>query len=65
MLLAELDAIDLHHGSLLGPIPLSLFSKCSVPRLLPKAKNELSAYGFNEFHANLTGFTARRPEPVD
>jgi hypothetical protein len=64
ILLEELDMIDLHHGSDTADPPYTVIEVFGT-RLTTRAKNELSAYGFNEFHANLAGFTARRPEPLD
>lgn len=61
---AELDTIDLHHGSDSADPPYTVIEVIGTP-LTAKAKNALSAYGFNEFHENLKGFTARRPQPAD
>jgi hypothetical protein len=46
MLLAELDTIDLHHGSYSADPPYTVLEVLGTP-LTAKAKNELSAYGFN------------------
>jgi hypothetical protein len=62
ILLAELETIDLHHGSYSANPPYTILEVVGAP-LSAKTKNEMSAYGFNEFQVNSTGFTARRPEP--
>lgn len=64
MLLEELDMIDLHHGSDSADPPYTVLDVIGAP-LTARAKRELSVYGFNEFHGNPFGFTARRPDPVD
>jgi hypothetical protein len=62
--LTELDTIDLHHRSYSADPPYTVIEVFGTS-LTARAKNQLSAYGFNEFHANSAGFTARRPEPLD
>jgi hypothetical protein len=63
MLIAEIDMIDLHHGSHSADPPYTAIEVIGTP-LTPKVQNELSEYGFKEFHANSGGFTARRTEPL-
>jgi hypothetical protein len=62
LLLEELDMIDLHHGSHSADPPYTIIDVLGTP-LSDKAKNQLAAYGFNEFNANSVGFTAIRPTP--
>jgi hypothetical protein len=64
ILLAELDSIDLHHGIYSADPPYTILEVLGTP-LTARAKAELSAYGFNEFHSNSAGFTATRPQPLD
>jgi hypothetical protein len=64
ILLGELDSIDLHHGSYSADPPYTVLEVLGTP-LTVRTKNELSTYGFNEFHANSAGFTAKRPKPAD
>jgi hypothetical protein len=64
ILLEELDTIDVHHGPDSADPPYSVIEVFGTP-LTTRVKKELSAYGFNEFHAKLAGFTASRPESLD
>lgn len=64
ILLGQLDTIDLHHGAYSADPPYTVIKVFGTP-LTTKAQYELSAYGFNEFHANWAGFAAIRPEPLD
>jgi hypothetical protein len=62
LLVAELDSIDLHHGSYSADPPYTAIEVLGTP-LTERVRNELSAYGFNEFHTNSAGFTAQRRIP--
>jgi hypothetical protein len=64
LLLAELDTIDLHHGSCSAHPPYTVLEVLGTP-LTSKVRNELSAYKFNQFHENSAGFAAKRPEPTE
>jgi hypothetical protein len=63
MLVAELNTIDLHYGSDSADSRYTIIEVLGTP-LTAKTKNDLSACGFNEFHANSAAFTAKRPEPL-
>jgi hypothetical protein len=64
LLLAELDTLDLHHGSYSADPPYTVIEVIGAP-LTAKTKDALSIYSFNEFRENLAGFTATRPEAFD
>lgn len=64
LLLAELDTIDLHHGSYSATPPYTVLEVVGSS-LTANIQNALGAYGFNEFCESLRGFTAKRPEPKD
>jgi hypothetical protein len=59
-LINELDAIDLHHGSYSADPPYTVLEVIGA-RLSNKLENELSRFGFNQFHATTEGFGAVRP----
>ena len=59
LLIAELDSIDLHHGSYSADPPYTIIEVVGTA-LTERVSKELSAYGFNEFHTNSSGFTANR-----
>lgn len=59
LLIAELGAIDLHHGVHSADPPCTELEVFGT-RLTDAAKQALVAYGFAEFHENSTGFTAIR-----
>src|SRR5438132_2523301 len=64
MLLGQLDTIDLHHGPHSANPPYTAIEVLGT-QLSAKTKNQLSEYGFNEFHITSTGFKASRPKPLD
>jgi hypothetical protein len=64
LFLAELGTMDLHHGSFSATPPYTILEVVGA-HLTAKTQNALAAYGFNEFSENFTGFTAKRPEPLD
>ena len=64
LLLAEIDTIDLHHGTYSADPPYTVLEVIGTP-LTGEIKDALSAYGFDEFRENSRGFTATRPEHGD
>jgi hypothetical protein len=64
ILLARLDAIDLHHGTRSAEPPYTVIEVIGTP-LSIRAKAGLSEYGFNGFRVTAVGFVAERPEPRD
>jgi hypothetical protein len=62
ILLAELDVIDLHHGSCSADPPYTVLEVVGT-QLSDRAKREMFEYAFNDFQTTSTGFVARRPEP--
>jgi|SRR5215469_6897267 len=62
LLLAELDTIDLHHGSYSATPPYTVIEVIGAS-LTVNIRNALGAYGFNQFQESSAGFTAKRPEP--
>ena len=63
MLLSHLDTIELHHGPYSADPPYTAIEVLGA-ELSTKTKNQLSEYGFNEFHIISTGFKASRPKPL-
>jgi hypothetical protein len=63
MLIAELDAIDLHHGPHSADPPYTLIEVLGTA-LTDNAKNALAQYGFDNFQENSGGFIATRREPT-
>ncbi|SRR6266481_2664669 len=64
MLLGRLDSIELHHGPYSADPPYTDIEVLGT-ELSSRAKSQLAAYGFNEFHITSTGFKASRPKPSD
>ena len=64
LFLAELDTIDLHHGSYSATPPYTILEVVGSP-LTVNTESTLGRYGFNEFRESQLGFTAKRPEPKD
>lgn len=64
LLVSQLDAIDLHHGTYSASPPYTILEVFGVP-LGDRIKAELSEFGFNEFDITSTGFCAVRPLPSD
>ena len=64
MLLGHLETIELHHGPLSADPPYTAIEVLGT-ELSAKAKDQLSEYGFPEFHITSTGFKASRPKPLD
>jgi len=64
LLLQELDAIELHHGSYSANPPYTVLEVLGAV-LSPRIESELSSYGFSEFQPSPAGFRAMRPEPLD
>ena len=62
VLLDELDTIDLRHGAYSADPPYTVLEVIGAP-LSATIETAMSAYGFNEFETNSTGFTAKRPAP--
>lgn len=62
LLVSQLDAIDLHHGTYSASPPYTILEAFGVP-LGDRIKAELSGFGFNEFDITATGFCAVRPLP--
>jgi hypothetical protein len=62
LLLKEIDAIDLHHGPYSSNPPYTLLEIIGTP-LTGRVQQELSAYGFDEFHSSPNGFVAKRQAP--
>jgi len=64
LLVSQLDAIDLHHGTYSASPPYTILEVLCVP-LGDRIKAELSEFGFNEFDIIATGFCAVRPLPPE
>jgi hypothetical protein len=64
LLVAELDTIDLHHGSQSANPPYTILEVVGT-ELTDRIKAELSQYGFDEFHPSSAGFCAVRPVPSE
>ena len=64
MLLGQMDAIELHHGSHSADPPYTVIEVFGT-QLTANAKNVLSEYGFAEFHRTQTGFLATRAKGLD
>jgi hypothetical protein len=64
LLVSQLDAIDLHHGTYSASPPYTILEVLGV-RLCDRIKAELSEFGFNEFDITATGFCAVRSLPSD
>ena len=64
LFLAELDTIDLHHGSYSATPPYTILEVVGAP-LRKNIESTLGTYGFNEFRESRLGFTAKRPVPKD
>jgi hypothetical protein len=62
--LAEIDSIDLHHGSYSAGPPYTVIEVIGMP-LTERVKNALAEFGCDDFHGSSAGFTATRPEPSD
>ena len=62
LLLSQLDAIDLHHGSSSADPPFTALDVLGTP-LTDRIRSALSAFGFNQFLPGENGFSALRPEP--
>ncbi len=62
-LIAELDMIDLHHGSYSVANPYTVLEVVGASPT-DKVKAELSEYGFSEFHCTEEGFRAVRLSPL-
>jgi hypothetical protein len=62
MLIAELGAIELHHGPDSANPPFTLIEVLGTP-LTDNTKNALIQYGFDNFQENSIGFIATRREP--
>jgi hypothetical protein len=60
LLLSQLDAIDLHHGTYSASPPYTILEVLGV-LLGDRIKAELSEFGFNEFDITAAGFCAVRP----
>jgi hypothetical protein len=61
LLLAEIDTIDLHHGTYSADPPYTVLEVIGAP-LTEEIRNSLSVYGFSEFTETAAGFTAMRPQ---
>lgn len=61
ILIAELDVIELHHGHYSAVPPYTVLEVVGT-QPSTRVKEEMSAYGFDEFHPNSKGFIARRQE---
>jgi hypothetical protein len=64
MLLGQMDAIELHHGSHSADPPYTVIEVFGT-QLTANAKNVLSEYGFAEFHFTQAGFLATRAKGLD
>jgi hypothetical protein len=64
MLLGEMDAIELHHGSHSADPPYTVIEVFGM-QLTPNAIKVLSEYGFSEFHPTQPGFVATRTKGLD
>jgi hypothetical protein len=59
LLLAEIDTIDLHHGTYSADPPYTILEVIGS-RLTGEIKEALAVYGFDEFKESETGFCATR-----
>ena len=64
MLLDHMDSIELHHGSHSADPPYTVIEVFGT-KITANAKNTLSEYGFREFKATPTGFTATRLKALE
>ena len=62
LLLAQLDSIDLHHGSYSADPPYTVIEVIGAA-LTGRVKSELSEFGFSDFHPTQSGFVATRQLP--
>ena len=64
LLVAELDTIDLHHGSYSTDPPYSAIEVIGAS-ISVRVKTELARLGFDDFRETAAGFIATRPLPSD
>ncbi len=64
LLVSQINAIDLHHGSYSANPPYTVLNVIGTP-LSAKIRAVLSEYGFYQFDTNPLGFCAVRPLPSD
>jgi len=64
ILVNELDAIDLHHGTHSANPPYTVLEVIGAG-ISARLKVELSQFGFDEFQETAQGFRAMRPMPTE
>jgi hypothetical protein len=64
ILMNELDAIDLHHGTYSANPPYTVIEVIGTS-ISDKVKERLAEFGFDQFEAAPEGFRAIRPLPKD
>jgi hypothetical protein len=64
ILINELDAIDLHHGTYSANPPFTVLEVIGAG-ITAKLKAALSDFGFNDFQETDQGFRAMRPMPTE